>query len=73
MDGKECFATCLGLVLLATVLLSPAACTANRHNQIRAAIEAGADPLEAKCAIESQGGPSDLCTIVATKKQEQAQ
>lgn len=73
MNGKECFATCFGLLLLAAVLASPAACTANRHNQIRAAIEAGADPLEAKCAIEASGGPSELCAIAATKSKEKGQ
>ena len=67
MNTQEMLATCFGLVLFAAVLLSPAACTANRHNQIAKAIEAGAAPLEAKCAIESENNSSLVCALTATR------
>lgn len=68
MNTQEMFATCFGLVLSAAVLLSPAACTANRHNQIAKAIEAGADPIEAKCAIEGESGRDPVCIVAAAKR-----
>lgn len=68
MDAKETFTACLGMVLAAGVLLSPAACVANRHNQITKAIEAGADPLEAKCAIEGETEQTPVCILAASRK-----
>ncbi|MCY1559415.1 hypothetical protein D9M68_964550 [compost metagenome] len=50
------------------MLVSPAACTANRHTQITRAIEAGADPMEAKCAIEGDTGQSMVCVVLAANK-----
>jgi hypothetical protein len=58
MNIPGALTTCFGLLLLAVVLCTPSACTANRHNQITRAIESGADPLEAKCAIESEARTS---------------
>lgn len=60
----------LGMTLLAGVLCTAAACTAHRHAQITKAIEAGADPMEAKCAIE--GYSEDIpCILLAARKEEQ--
>lgn len=69
MDIKESLVAALALVLLAVVLCTPAACTANRHNQISAAIQAGADPLEAKCAIEGDNSQSTICVLTAARKE----
>lgn len=63
------FVTCLAMILITIVLCSPAACTMSRHTKIANAIEAGADPLETKCAIEGGGGQIDtLCMTVASRK-----
>lgn len=51
------------------VLVSPAACTMHENQQIADAIKAGADPLEAKCAIGSMQGNNHVCTVIATKKE----
>lgn len=59
------FVTCFGMLLIAAVVASPVACTMSRHEKITRAIEAGADPLAAKCAIESENGSSALCMAVA--------
>jgi hypothetical protein len=45
----------IGILCAFLLALSPVACTMNRHRLIAEAIKAGADPLEAKCAIESDG------------------
>ena len=57
----------LGLTLLAGVLCTPAACTAHRHAQITKAIEAGVDPMEAKCAYSKDTS----CILIAARKEEQ--
>lgn len=57
-----------GAAFLAVVLLSPAACTVHRHYRVAEAIKAGADPLEAKCALEAQDGPDAICEAVARRK-----
>lgn len=63
------FVTCLGMVLIAVVLMSPVACTMSRHTKIADAIKAGADPMETKCAVEgATGHPDPLCLAVATRK-----
>ena len=69
MNNQEMLTAITCALLVAVVLLSPAACTANRHNQISAAIQAGADPLEAKCALEADAGQSALCITTAVRKE----
>jgi len=69
MNNQEMLTAITCALLVAVVLLSPAACTANRHNQISAAIQAGADPLETKCAIEADVGHSALCITTAVRKE----
>lgn len=69
MNNQEMLTAITCALLVAVVLLSPAACTANRHNQISAAIQAGADPLEAKCAIESLNQNDPVCITVAVRKE----
>lgn len=68
MDRNETITWCVGMLLGALVLSSPAACTANRHNQIAHAIEAGADPLEAKCAIEGDNSQNAVCIALAAAR-----
>lgn len=67
MSYKEMTLWIVGLLLLAAVLLSPAACTMNRHRLIAKAIEGGADPIATKCAIESESGYDPQCIVSATK------
>lgn len=65
MNTQELITAICAMVLAAVALLSPVACAANRHNQIAKAIEAGADPIEAKCAIESETGSEPVCILAA--------
>lgn len=57
----------VALLLGAAVLLSPAACTMRRHQQIAEAVKAGADPMEAKCAIEGENTHTPACIVIATR------
>lgn len=68
MNTQELITAICAMVLAAVVLLSPVACTANRHNQIARAIEAGADPIEAKCAIEGDNGQNTICVLAAANR-----
>ena len=68
MTTNETAVSILAIVLTATVLLSPVACTMNRHRVIAAAIKAGADPIAAKCAIETDIERSALCITVVQRK-----
>ena len=67
MNAKEMTVWIIGLALLALVLLSPAACTMRRHHQIAEAIKGGADPTEAKCAIEQDVGHTPQCVLAASR------
>ena len=69
MNTQELIATVFGLAVAAVVLCTPAACTANRHIQISAAIQAGADPIETKCAIEGDSSQSPVCIVAAARKE----
>lgn len=53
------------MLLGAAVLISPAACTANRHRLIAKAIGEGADPIAVKCALDSMNGSSPVCIAKA--------
>lgn len=55
--------------LIATVALSPAACTMHRHSEIAGAIKAGVDPILAKCAIEYDSGRDAICIARAQQVQ----
>jgi hypothetical protein len=68
MSTQDCIAWCVGLVMVVALVAMPVACTANRHSQIAKAIEAGADPLEAKCAIEGDNSSNVVCVVLASKK-----
>lgn len=68
MTITEAITACVALLLAALVLSTPAACTANRHIQIARAIEAGADPIEAKCAIEGDNGQNTICVLAAANR-----
>lgn len=68
MTITEAITACVALLLAALVLSTPAACTANRHIQIARAIEAGADPIEAKCAIEGDTGNTPACILAAARR-----
>lgn len=67
MKVAEMIVWMFGLLCGAVVLCSPAACVANRHIQVEKAIEAGADPLEAKCAIEGLNDQSQICLVLAAR------
>lgn len=62
---KDAVITIAGFVLLAAVLLSPAACTMHRQVLIADAIAKGGDPIAVKCAIESENSQSPLCMAKA--------
>lgn len=68
MNTQELITAICAMVLAAVVLSTPAACTANRHIQIARAIEAGADPIEAKCAIEGGNGQNTICVLAAANR-----
>ena len=71
MDAKTTLVWIVALLLLATLLASPVACTMNRQSLIAEAIKNGADPLAAKCAIEGGDGDnrtSSLCMAAALTK-----
>lgn len=68
MTTTEAITSCVALLLAALVLSTPVACTANRHIQIARAIEAGADPIEAKCAIEGDNNQSIVCVLAAANR-----
>ena len=65
---KDEVVTIAGFVLLAIVAMSPVACTMNRHHVIAEAIANGADPIDARCAIESGMDRDPMC-IVRTARQ----
>lgn len=58
----------LVVVLGTLVLLSPAACTMNRHYVIARAIANGAEPIGAKCAIEADTNHDPLCIAYTVGK-----
>lgn len=73
MSTKEFVLWIVAGVLLAALLVSPVACTMNRHRLIAEAIKNGADPLAAKCAIEGGDGDSRtsaMCMAKALEKHE---
>jgi hypothetical protein len=63
MSKTDAFVAVLAIVLGAAVLLSPVACTINRHRIIAQAIKDGADPIAARCAIEGDTGYTPACII----------
>ncbi len=65
---KDDFVTIAGFVLLAIVSMSPVACTVNRHRIIAEAIAGGADPIDAKCAIESDMAHDPMCIVRAARR-----
>ena len=68
MDNKTMAVWIIGMLLLATVLCSPVACTMNRQSLVAEAIKGGADPIAAQCAIEGSSGDrttSSLCLAKA--------
>lgn len=73
MNNKEMAVWIVALVLAAGVLISPAACTMNRHRLVAEAIEKGADPTAVKCAIESDVGHTPQCVLVAAGRNQGAQ
>lgn len=69
MNTKELVLCALGFMLLSALISSPVACTMNRHNMIARAIESGADPIAAKCAIEGGNDNSTVCIAYAASRQ----
>lgn len=67
MNAKEMVVWIVGLLLLASVVASPVACTMRRHQAVADAIKAGADPMEAKCAIEGATEQNPQCALVAAR------
>lgn len=65
MTWKEMVVWIFCLLMLAVFLTSPVTCTMHRHRLIAKAIEGGADPIEAKCAIESDILESAVCVTAA--------
>jgi hypothetical protein len=67
MDAKEMIVWIVGLVLAAMVVASPVACTMRRHQVVAEAIRNGADPIDAKCAVEGDIERSPMCILAATR------
>jgi hypothetical protein len=68
MDTRTMVVQVIGMLLLAVVVCSPVACTMNRHRLVAEAIKGGADPLAAKCAIETTNTTDSLCLAKALGK-----
>ena len=68
MEGRELAMGIVIAVLVATVVLSPVACTAHRHKVIADLIEGGTSPLEAKCAIEGDSLGTNTCAALAATR-----
>ena len=69
MDIKSMVCIIVGILVLGAVLLSPAACTMNRHRIVSEAIKSGIDPVAAKCAIEADTGHTPQCLAHTLKGQ----
>jgi hypothetical protein len=55
-------------IVICTLVISMASCTANRHYQTRALIEnANVDPIEAHCALNSDTLRDSACIVRSTK------
>lgn len=67
MDTRQSLVTAFGLLLLAAVLLSPVACTMRRHALIAEAIQGGADPIAARCAINPDNLRDGICMAAALR------
>jgi hypothetical protein len=67
---KEMVCRILGILVTGSVLLSPVACTINRHNRIADAINHGADPTGAKCAIEADAGATAQCIAYQARREQ---
>lgn len=68
MNAKEMTVWIAGLALLALFLLSPAACTMHRHYRVEQAIKSGADPIDVKCALESDTTHTPVCVLRAADR-----
>ncbi|MDH1477484.1 hypothetical protein N5F13_23580 [Comamonas thiooxydans] len=69
MNKTDLVATVLGWSLLAMVVVSPVACTMNRHALMVEAIQSGVDPIAVKCAMESDMGSNAMCIAKAMQRQ----
>lgn len=65
MTNKAMVVWLVGILMGGTVLLSPVACTIQRQTTVAAAIKGGADPIAAKCAIESNTAYEPMCIMRA--------
>lgn len=70
-DRQEFCLWALAMTLVACLLATPAGCTVPRHAQITKAIEAGADPMEASCALEGESQYANTCLLIAARKGDQ--
>jgi hypothetical protein len=72
MYKSDAFLAALAILCITAVLLSPVACTANRHRVIADAIKAGADPMATKCAVEGDIGNVQMqqCLSHVTRQPE---
>ncbi|WP_159913051.1 hypothetical protein [Pantoea sp. 18069] len=64
---KDAIVTVVGFLVLAAAVMSPVACTMNRHALMAEAIRGGADPIAVKCAIEADMGMSPMCVVKASR------
>ncbi len=63
MNDNTIAAICATIVAV-VVVTSPLACSANDNHAVTKMVQAGANPLDAKCAV-TQGSPSTVCVIRA--------
>ncbi len=66
MNTKEMTVWIVGILCLFMALLSPVACTVQRQWTVAQAIKNGADPIAAKCALESNTAYEPMCIIRAS-------
>lgn len=60
----------MAALLIFSMIALPTACTMRRQQLVADAIKAGADPMSAKCAIESSDGDRQLALICMAKAME---
>lgn len=67
MTTQDLIVAIIGMCLLATVLMSPVACTMYSRSQITAAVQKGQNPIEAACAFQVDPNPT-MCALVAATR-----
>lgn len=57
-----------GCAMVVLVAWAPVSCVKDRNAKIESMVQAGMDPLSARCAIVGEGEREFTCAILAAKK-----